>query len=361
MGILLKAKGMPAYFTQNEPDQPVAIELNIETIDKIGQEVMSGFGKVPKRGAEVGGILLGAVQPGDKPTVRIDDFIPVPIEYRFGPSWLLSETDEKAFAEAIANGSSAGARPVGFMRSNTRPEMAVSAEDIALIERYFHERPLVALLIRPFATRPSRAVFFGCAEGPFSANLEPGPEFSFRRKDLADSLTEMEGTAAMVHAPTGHESTAAAIAAPHQAAIAEPAVALVEAPPAAAVEARNNWTWLPLSFIFLLIGVLLGFQAALAFHTSPPQPDPYNLKLAVTKAENALAVKWDHGAGAVRTAQLGKLSIDDGPQHRTVDLGPAELTSGSVVYAPTTRNVRFRLDVFPTRNSIVSQTVDWQQ
>ena len=48
--------------------------------DRMQQDVMKGFGAVPKRGAEVGGILLGRTTPGDKLFVTIDDYVLVPIE-----------------------------------------------------------------------------------------------------------------------------------------------------------------------------------------------------------------------------------------------------------------------------------------
>ncbi len=54
---------------------------------------MRGFGSVPKRGAEVGGFLIGTIRPGVPAIVRIDDFEPVACEYRRGPSYLFTEED----------------------------------------------------------------------------------------------------------------------------------------------------------------------------------------------------------------------------------------------------------------------------
>jgi len=356
---------MSEYFVQDAPELPVAIHVNLDAVDRIGQEVMSGFGKVPRRGAEVGGILLGTIDEGEKPVVRIEDFMPVPVEYRFGPSWLLSDGDEAHFAEALGQVSAGEARPVGLVRSNTRPEQKLTSEDIALLDRYFHERPLVMLMIRPFATRPSVAAFYATTEGSFETGMAPGPEFPFRRRALKATEEETHVPAALstephtVAEPPG-EMTREPAAVPLATAFS-PIRALESLPAIVRMERPSAWIWVPLSFIFLLLGLLLGFQAALAFRDRGMSANPYDLKLTVAKSGNNLTVKWDHSAPAIRSAQRGTLYIDEGAQERPVELGTTELTSGSVVYSPASNRVEFRLQVFPNDNASLIQTVDWGQ
>src|SRR2546423_15153141 len=50
-----------------------AIHLSLDVVDHMLQDVMRGFGAVPKRGAEVGGILLGRTRRDDSLLIEIDD------------------------------------------------------------------------------------------------------------------------------------------------------------------------------------------------------------------------------------------------------------------------------------------------
>lgn len=361
---------MAEYYVQDAPDLPLVIRLSLDAVDRIGQEVMSGFGKVPRRGAEVGGLLLGRVVDGERPTVDIDDFVPMPIEYRLGPSWLLSDNDEAAFAELLRHASTGEDRIVGFVRSNTRPEQPLTPEDMGILEKYFPQRPMVVLMIRPFATRPSVASFFARVEGPFDTSMSAGPEFPFRRRALGPAEPGHEQPAAAGGSRSRrpyHDEHPPPLA---QVAVLAEAVA-ADAPPSLQAEAfddqqveaprqrRSGWVWLPLSFIFLLLGALLGFQAALVFRNGGSQPDPFDLRLTVSKSGNNLTVRWDHASAAIRAAQRGTLFIEEGAQERPIELGATELTSGSVVYSPSSSRVEFRLQVFPSDNASITQTVDW--
>jgi hypothetical protein len=126
---------------------------------------------------------------------------------------------------------------------------------------------------------------------------------------------------------------------------------------------RSGWLWAPLSFIFLLLGVLLGFQTALFMRPQLPagSNDPYNLSVTVTRNGNNLQVKWDRQSLAVRSAQRGTLTIEDGPLTKPVALNAADLQSGSVVYPPSTGHVTFRLEVMVTGRDMVTETIDWRQ
>lgn len=71
----------------------VRVVMDFDALDRTLAEALQGFGVVPKRGAEVGGILLGSFELDAAKAVRIRDVEPVPCEYRFGPSYLLSDVD----------------------------------------------------------------------------------------------------------------------------------------------------------------------------------------------------------------------------------------------------------------------------
>src|SRR5512142_2326163 len=93
------AQAGPAYFVWQAPGQPVVIHLNIDAVDRMNADILRGFGAVPKRGAEVGGVLIGATQRGDVNTIRIEDFEAIPCTYARGPSYLLTEAEKALFDE----------------------------------------------------------------------------------------------------------------------------------------------------------------------------------------------------------------------------------------------------------------------
>ena len=130
---------------------------------------MRGFGAVPRRGAEVGGILLGAAASAG-PALRVEDYVLVPIEYKRGPSYRLSDNDVAAFDAAVRQSRNGRIlRPIGFFRSHTRDGVGLSEEDLGLLSNYLPEPESIALLIRPFATKPCVAVFISRSREFFRA------------------------------------------------------------------------------------------------------------------------------------------------------------------------------------------------
>ncbi|HLW77683.1 MAG TPA: hypothetical protein VKS01_11875, partial [Bryobacteraceae bacterium] len=49
------------YYVWKAEGAPVEIHLHLDVLDRLAAEVMRGFGAVPKRGAEVGGVLIGTI------------------------------------------------------------------------------------------------------------------------------------------------------------------------------------------------------------------------------------------------------------------------------------------------------------
>src|SRR5579872_2406836 len=110
------AQGVPGYFVWQVPGQRV-VHLSVDVVDRMSADIMRGFGLVPKRGAEVGGILLGSIEPGQVSTIRIDDFEAVPCTYARGPSYLLTDAERELFEEVCQRH---GTKAVGYYRSHTR-------------------------------------------------------------------------------------------------------------------------------------------------------------------------------------------------------------------------------------------------
>jgi hypothetical protein len=125
--------------------------------------------------------------------------------------------------------------------------------------------------------------------------------------------------------------------------------------------ARGGWVWIPISFVFLLLGVLLGLGAALTFTSRMSAGgQEFSLGLSVTNVDDNLSVKWDRLAPAIHTSQRGVLEIEDGTYTKSLDLDPAQLQNGSILYHNNSHAVRFRLIVYPKARVSVVETMEWK-
>ncbi len=119
-----------------------------------------------------------------------------------------------------------------------------------------------------------------------------------------------------------------------------------------------------MSFVFLLLGTLVGFQAAAFYHPGRATgvlQDPYNISLSAAKEEKHLHVRWDRTAPPVRNAQHAVLTILDGQYKTDVKLDYAQLQNPSMFYKLTSNTVELRMEIFTKENSSVVETLVWKK
>jgi hypothetical protein len=353
------------------PGANASIYIDFDLVDRLGFEVMRGFGAVPKRGAEVGGILLGTVEQGERLVVRIEDFVAVECGHSRGPSYLLSEKELEAFDAELARHKPAPDRrlyAVGYYRSNTRDLLALGKDDLEILDSRFPYPSAVCLLVKPYATRVSEACILLRKDGRFPAG-PPAQVFPFRRKELGGGKTPRRGPglgdgagpAGAGDSPAGLQAADLdAVPGAQQGATPDPGAGPRPEHPKSRA---SNWIWVPLSFIFLLLGVAIGFQVAATYkekvEASRPS-DPYLLDLSVVQFGDNLHLKWNLDAPVFRSAKRGLLSIRDGDSTKLLELQPEDLARGGVLYKNSTGAVSFRLEVFPREQTSVSETVEVQ-
>jgi hypothetical protein len=373
----------PGYYVWDPPGQPVVIHLQLEVLDRLCAEAMRGFGAVPKRGAEVGGVLLGTIEPGrdgGPATVRVEDFEPVECDYQRGPSYLLTEDGKATFEDAVRRwqpDSSRDAHAVGYYRSHTREGMSLAPDDVQILDEFFPDAENVALLVRPYGTKVSEGGFFVREDGVFP---DATPlEFPFRRRELTGEEAPPHRSL-MERAPRSRrrgESPVRAIAptsieesAHYRDAYVEPeSTRAVIAGPAYAttLPTRPRFppsVWMPLSFVFLLFGVALGILILPRFTLKGSNdPQEFALGLSVSRSGANLSVKWDRHAPAIQAAQSGLIEIEengtpipDSPK----DLDTAQLQNGGMTYTSSTNAVKFKLTVFPKARVSVTETAEWR-
>ncbi|HUQ92432.1 MAG TPA: hypothetical protein VM120_12195, partial [Bryobacteraceae bacterium] len=231
---------------------------------------------------------------------------------------------------------------------------------------YFPGPSSVFLLVKPFATKVSLAGFFFREEGKVHAEA-PYQEFPFRRRELG-------GGAAPARTPPVRLEAADLEAADRP--VEEPFDPTLPAPreddqiPAfaqpefQASRFRTGNVWIPLSFLFLLLGVLVGFQAAMTYRPARAAgilSDPYSVSLAASRSGDYLHVRWDRHSQPVRTAQRGVLTIIEGTYDKKVDLDVLQLQNPAVYYRNMSDVVKFRLDLYTKENVAVSETLEWRK
>jgi hypothetical protein len=111
------------------------------------------------------------------------------------------------------------------------------------------------------------------------------------------------------------------------------------------------------AFVFLLLGVLLGYEASRI--TAPGRGSDFAMSLAVERTGQNLTVHWNPDAPAVRSASNGVLDIDDGGETKRVELDRANLSNGSMVYRNARDKVRFRLIVYLSAGLSVVESIEW--
>src|SRR5579872_1559316 len=223
-------------YVWDEPDRSVSVHLPLNVVSRLGLDAMEAYKSVPKRGLEIGGLLLGRT---DGRVIHISDFRPVESEHRWGPSYRLSDTDLAAFDEALRQNPNA----VGIYRTSTLPNaLSLEDDDVKLFRTHFAGPGKVYLLVQP---KRGNAVFF-VADGE---TLTPGHEFPFRASELPAEMPE---------------PVAEAVAVPAVVMAAKPALPLGR-------PNRNRTRWVQAGA--LAFGMVVGAAAYQAFH-SAPRPAP---------------------------------------------------------------------------------------
>jgi hypothetical protein len=359
----VKTQDAAGYYVWEIAGKPVTVHLHLDVVDHLLAVVLRGLGALPKRGAEVGGLLIGTIEQGDVSIVRIEDFEPVECEYTLGPSYLFTEADRGAFEAACARWQPSDTRPayaVGFYRSHTREGMSLTPEDLQLVDKHFAAPSNIVLLIKPFRAKMSMGGFFFREAGAFPQKTPL--EFPFRRSDLAGEETPPpaeNGTAPR------QEEVLAPVTIPKSTAIAAvPAFASIPAQKEP-LERRKirNALWIPLSFIFLVVGLAIGLTLASTRGAGRVRPgiSEVSLGLSVSQADNNLNVKWDRQSAAIRQAQRGTIEIEDGGETVSRSLDAIELQNGSLIYRNASNLVKFRLIVYPGERVSVVETAEWKR
>jgi hypothetical protein len=110
------------------------IQADRDALRQLEFYVRTGVNAIRGRGVEVGGLILGRPIDWNADELVITGFVPVEIEYRFGPTFRPSEADVKTFREAAAEEDG---NVIGYFRSQLRGALALREEDRNLLTELF--------------------------------------------------------------------------------------------------------------------------------------------------------------------------------------------------------------------------------
>lgn len=330
------------------PGKPLFLKINTSLVDRLETAALEGLWAVPKRGAEVGGILIGKIVAGLEKTIVLEDSEPVQCEHRRGPSYLLSEGDRRRLEDTIARARTRpDRRVVGYYRSHTRDNFSLDDEDTEIFSTYFGDPDSVFLLIRPSATKVSSAGVFLWGEGRLRRDT-CYLQLPFSLKEmLKNGPGRLESGKAEEQAPASARSQAGPARPPLRARLLPNRV-------------NSPRLWMSLAAVLALIIALLEYRTLQILHAQSALAsgkDSGSLALRVEKSGEYLHVNWNRAAAAIVNARRATLSITDGPYRKELALGPDDLRRGSVAYAPSTGDVDFRLELRTSESRTVAESV----
>jgi hypothetical protein len=296
------------YFEWQPASSVPAVLLRRTAMAGIKRNVVEGLKSLPRRGAEVGGALLGR-RNAETGEFIVEGFEPIPSEYETGPSYILSERDIGLWRERIAELRKASPGFIGIYRSQTRPGLMIMPEDCAMVERFLPREEGVLLLVKPLSVSESLGAFFHCDGGAVLDEAVSTRQFSF---DEAVSPSKQ----AILARRIGKMSV-----------------------------------WIPLS------AAMAGIAMGLVFHygrnragenpVAPPVTAPVaatsGLHLRVEPNGSNLRVEWDPASSLLDGATGAILNVADGNTRKALRLTAADLRNGYVEWNPSSPGVTFEM------------------
>jgi hypothetical protein len=317
-------KSGPIY-RWDAPDGSCSVTLGFHLIDELRRQAIEAYLSLPKRGAEIGGLLFGAVRQGGSIAFHIDACEDLPCEYRFGPSYKLSETDYILVRERLAQHQCEGSQPViGLYRSYTGREAALDQTDLELMRSVMPHPHRISLLLQPLSAERCMARFQLGGDGQTAAGRLYEPFLIEAGQLTVEAPAKPEPRAALgLAVPLGSE----------------------EGKPARTPRGSQIW----LSVLLCVLAAVAG-AAAYGFWTLERQPRWAPMGLDVTAAARELMLSWDSTAPAIEQASRGVMSVTDGSAQKQFPLTAAQLRGGKLSYMPSNTNVLFRVLVYDADN-----------
>lgn len=317
------------YYIWQVPGKPATVHMRLDVMDTIQGEVRAAYEGGRRHPGEAAGILLGSkVLVDGHPVVIIDGAEPIACEHRTGPSLSLSDADRPRLEAQIQRLKAEGMVVVGYYRSHTRDQspgmhLSLSAEDIALLEKWSADAAGVFLLIRPLSATRQLADLYFWHEGRIAHETDfiPFP-FGSAAGDERGQLSQVER-----------------------------AVTPPPPRPAALRSDARLWLWV---FLCACLGAVAGYRLVIYLSGSATTAagearqtiaGPSALfELGAERIREQLVIRWNPELPALQEAQGAGLLIRDGNRQTRYTLDRSQVQGGAMSYAPSTGDVTFVLE-----------------
>ncbi len=339
------------FLNWHDAEGGTTVRIAHDVVRPLTIEIMRGFGVTRRRGTEAGGILMGE-KSADGRTVTVDGFEVVPCEYAFGPSYVLSPNDQPVLDEAVGR---PGRSVIGYFRSHTR-EGAITPDETDA--RQFAAIPgaALALLIKPFATKPPVASLFFPLRGTLPiATAVREFTFSARVGDIKPihPLPEppLQPAPVTVAAPDRHitedQRLLSGVLGP----------AILNGQPPEPRRIRLPRTTLLMGILYTAMVIITSFVTGFRMARSEAV---FPLKLEAETSGGQVGLSWLAGSPTVRSSLDATLFIEENGSSRQQTLTASQLQRGSISIPPGTATVlRLRLELRQSGGRSVAETVVW--
>lgn len=312
----------------------LSVEYEPHTLDEINGYALDGLRQLSRRGIAVGGVLFGS--RGEK-SVRIAAWRPVACEHASGSAFILSQNDRNGLAQLLheshADPELAGLHAIGWFVSHTREGVSLTESDLEIYNHFFPWSWQIALVIRPFRDRPTRAGFFlRDTEGRVKSDAS---HQEFQLRPVAVRMERPLHPVIAEYAPPVRDLE------PPQVVplLPEPRRSLMQAN---IFSDRRLWIWAVPVMLALIIWAMLLDKPA------PPPVAPPSLGFHAVDSDGDMRLEWDKSLKQVRESTRGDLLIRDGQADPIrVNLDPTRLATGSYVYSRKSADVEIVLTVYP--------------
>ncbi|HLI85998.1 MAG TPA: hypothetical protein VKV17_18935 [Bryobacteraceae bacterium] len=285
----------------------VSFEADESALAALDRMVRDGVRAFPKRGLEIGGLLMGTCAAGE---IRLNGVQPLPMEYRTGPAFQPSPADLLYMKQAAGTGI------LGHFRSQTSGEPGPSGVDDTIPGVLGLDEALLLLV-------PASAA------GVEPARLYRGVNGEWKRL-LSFPLVESP---------------------------VEPPASVRLPQPGMRGAGHRRYQWL---LGGIAAGLACGAVLGHSIQPSPPAIDrpvsSTDLHLELQPSGPALKVEWNAASPVVAQASSAMLKVQDGGRYLQIPLDRQQLQSGNTAYYPETGWVEARLEIYRDNTHFVGET-----
>jgi hypothetical protein len=353
----------PVVFSQ--PSQPT-LAIPRDLLVQLWAHVNEGKRMLTRRGLEVGGLLVGPRVQGGK--VTVDEIIPLPIGYEFGPAFQMSHSDLARIApELDALKGDPSRAVVGFFRSRTRGDGTLRDTDHTIFDEIKGRHASFAadfrcsLVLAP-VSESEALVCVAWRYGGGWHEMLPQRLLS----DPASGITVLPSNSQQMPPPL--PPMAPAPPPFFSSATPQDGYPLADAPAVQnrfvdryAVENRvaprvgnvlRSRVAMVLYALVAVAGAASGYHFSVMKHSDPTSAvalktptRPMPLGFSATRQDSVWKLSWDRASMDALNPVGAMLSIEDGGYLQQLPLAPPDLASGSLFYTPQTSDLTFRLRV----------------